>query len=275
MVGLMPDHVLEKKDWVVVVEIHLLSGRKPAFYRVPHRPGALIQHLLDTSRITLCTPLFFRYFDRKFRSIFLNENETHIMNVGEKLSNRWAALHRSDRQSLLRQRAKQVYQNSVAAVPGIEQSFEQLLIWRARHLLHPAIQLSGIVMQDHVRELESTVASDLMVIDHSGEGDGQGLAPGMRGLPADHVPINLRRVGIEVRAEEHFFRIPLQPLPDHLTQCASGNQPGLLGEISIDVGLHEQVCNIFCEGPGASVKKNEIGFAQSGIVEYGIEQNRI
>src|SRR6185312_8566646 len=81
MVGLMPDHVLEKKDWMVVVEIHLLSGCKPAFHRISNRSGALIQHLLDAARITFCAPLIFRHLCREFGSIFLHENQTHIMNV--------------------------------------------------------------------------------------------------------------------------------------------------------------------------------------------------
>ena len=39
MVALVPEHVLEQEDRVVVVEIHVPACLQPALYRVPHRLG--------------------------------------------------------------------------------------------------------------------------------------------------------------------------------------------------------------------------------------------
>ena len=36
MVSLMPDHVLQQKDWVIVVKVHLPARLYPALYGVPH-----------------------------------------------------------------------------------------------------------------------------------------------------------------------------------------------------------------------------------------------
>jgi hypothetical protein len=41
MVALVPDHVLEQQDGVIVVKIHVPACLNPALYRVPHRFGAV------------------------------------------------------------------------------------------------------------------------------------------------------------------------------------------------------------------------------------------
>src|SRR2546428_11036328 len=58
MVALVPEHVLEQEDRVVVVKVHVPACLHPAPYRVPHHLGAFVQHLRDAIRVTLDHPLF-------------------------------------------------------------------------------------------------------------------------------------------------------------------------------------------------------------------------
>jgi len=56
MVAFVPDHVLEQEDRVVVVKVHVPDCLHPAFYRVPHRLGAVFQHLRHAAGWCCCGP---------------------------------------------------------------------------------------------------------------------------------------------------------------------------------------------------------------------------
>ncbi len=58
MVALVPEHVLEQEDRVVVVKIHVPACFHSALYRGSHRLGAFVQHLFDSLRVTLQYPFF-------------------------------------------------------------------------------------------------------------------------------------------------------------------------------------------------------------------------
>src|SRR5258708_24095224 len=51
MIALVPDHVLEQQDRLVVVKVHIPPCLYTAFYCVPHRLGAIGQHLCDATRV--------------------------------------------------------------------------------------------------------------------------------------------------------------------------------------------------------------------------------
>src|SRR5437899_806989 len=57
VVALVPEHVLEQEDRVVVVKVHAPARQHPALHRVPNRPGALVQHLGDATMAPLGHPL--------------------------------------------------------------------------------------------------------------------------------------------------------------------------------------------------------------------------
>src|SRR6266853_1418289 len=58
MVALMPDHVLEQKDWMIIVKVHLMTCFHSALDRVSHGLGAVVQKLCHANRIRFCRPLF-------------------------------------------------------------------------------------------------------------------------------------------------------------------------------------------------------------------------
>src|SRR5258708_8690921 len=101
MVALMPEHVLEQEDRVVVMEVQAPACLDPAYYRVPHRLGAVVQHLRDEARVALDHPLFLGHVPGKLGGVLEHENKSYIMDVLEHLGDGWAALHCSDFQSAL------------------------------------------------------------------------------------------------------------------------------------------------------------------------------
>jgi hypothetical protein len=83
MVALVPQYVLQQEDRVVVVKVHVPACCHPALYRVPHRPGAAIQHLRDAIAVTLAHPLFFWYVPGELGSILENEHKTNVVDMRE------------------------------------------------------------------------------------------------------------------------------------------------------------------------------------------------
>src|SRR6266567_3272457 len=69
MVALVPDHVLEQEDRVVVVKVHVPACLHPALHRVPHRLGAVVQHLPDATWVTLDHPLSLGQVSGEFRGV--------------------------------------------------------------------------------------------------------------------------------------------------------------------------------------------------------------
>src|SRR5713226_1353363 len=60
MVSLVPEHLLEQEDRAVVMKVHVAACLNFVLYRVAHHLGAVVQHVRDTSRVTLDCPLFLR-----------------------------------------------------------------------------------------------------------------------------------------------------------------------------------------------------------------------
>jgi len=55
--ALVPDHMLEQQNRVVVVKVHLPARFHPALYSVPHRLGTVVQHLGNATRVAPGPPL--------------------------------------------------------------------------------------------------------------------------------------------------------------------------------------------------------------------------
>ena len=114
---------------MVVMEVHVAVCFHPALYGVPHDLSAIVEHLRDAVRVTLGGPLFLRRLSGELGGVLEDEHEPYIVDVREQLPDGWAALHRPHIQPAFRHDAKQVDQDGVVAVPGVEQSFEQVLVW--------------------------------------------------------------------------------------------------------------------------------------------------
>jgi hypothetical protein len=83
MVALVPQHVLEQEDRVVVVKVHVAACQHPPLHRVPYRPAAVVQHLRDAIAITLDDPLVLWYLPGELGSILEDEHKPHIVDVRE------------------------------------------------------------------------------------------------------------------------------------------------------------------------------------------------
>src|SRR5438270_167498 len=108
MVALMPEHVLQQEDWVVVVKVHGPRCDGPVLYRVPDCVGAFVQHLRYAARVRLRNPLLLRYGSGELGGVLEDEHKPYIVDMCEQLCNRWAALHCPDLQTPGGQRAQQV-----------------------------------------------------------------------------------------------------------------------------------------------------------------------
>ncbi len=120
MVAFVPKHVLEQKDWVVVVKIHGASCLDSALYGVTHGFGAIVQHLRDAIRGTLHRPLDAGKVSGELRSVLEDQNQPHIMNVRKQFRNTWTAFYGPGFQAAIRESAEQVDQDGVISVPGVE-----------------------------------------------------------------------------------------------------------------------------------------------------------
>src|SRR3989442_1314877 len=83
MVALVPEHVLEQEDRVVVVKGHVPARLRPALYSVSHRRGAFAEHLRDAIRVTLDRPLFLGQLSGELGGVLEDEHESHIVEVRE------------------------------------------------------------------------------------------------------------------------------------------------------------------------------------------------
>src|SRR5215472_8063830 len=143
MVALMPDHVLEHKDRVVVVKVHVQACLQPAFYGVAHRMCAAVQHLSEAATVALGAPLspwnvFFRVVGGELGSVLKDEHKPHIVDVHEHLRDGGAAFRGSGVQAVLRNGAEQVDQDGVVArsreerlagVGLMRQAYGILFVW--------------------------------------------------------------------------------------------------------------------------------------------------
>jgi hypothetical protein len=87
VVALMPKHVLEKEDRVVVMKVRVPARLHPALYRIPHHLGALVQHLRDAARVMLDLPLLLGQLPGELRNILQDKHESNIVDV---CVNNWA-----------------------------------------------------------------------------------------------------------------------------------------------------------------------------------------
>src|SRR6476659_8645621 len=89
MIALMPDHVLEQKNWMVIVKVHIPPSLHSASYCSAHSVGALIQKLRHAAPVTLGSPLFFGHGLGELRCVFQNKHKTHTMDVPKKFCYGW------------------------------------------------------------------------------------------------------------------------------------------------------------------------------------------
>src|SRR5207244_5198562 len=85
MVALVPEHVLEQEDRVVVVKVHVAACLHSALYRVPYRFGAVVQHLRDATRVTLDHPLFLGQLSGELGCVLEDEHKSYTVDVCEQL----------------------------------------------------------------------------------------------------------------------------------------------------------------------------------------------
>jgi hypothetical protein len=63
---------------VVVVKVHVPACLHLALYRVPHRGGAVVQHLRDATRVTLGQPLFLGQVSGELGGVLEDEHKSYI-----------------------------------------------------------------------------------------------------------------------------------------------------------------------------------------------------
>src|SRR5690349_3142180 len=128
MIALVPNHVLKKKDRVVVVEFHLAAGEHFAFYGVAHGIGAVAKHAGDVVRIRFGGPFFFGQWTLEFGRVFGKEDQPAVVHMREQLGEPRTVGVGSDCKGIGGQRAEEVDEDGVVAVPGVEEGFEKL-VW--------------------------------------------------------------------------------------------------------------------------------------------------
>src|SRR5205085_10103086 len=106
MVALVPKHVLEEEDRVVVVQVHVPACLYSALHRVPHGLGAVVEDLRNAVRVTLVHPLFVGHVSGEFWRVLEDQHKPHIMDVREHLRDGWASFHRPGLQPAGRARRK-------------------------------------------------------------------------------------------------------------------------------------------------------------------------
>src|SRR6202165_5342004 len=89
MVALMPDHVLEHEDRMVVVKFHVPACLHTVFYCVSHNLGAVLQDLRDAIRIAFGRPLFLGQASGELRGVLEDEHKSYIVNVCDHLRAGW------------------------------------------------------------------------------------------------------------------------------------------------------------------------------------------
>ena len=60
-----------------------------------------------------------------------------------------------------------------------------------------------------------------------------------------------------------------------VTESAGGDQPRLLGKVGIDIGLHQEIVDVFGKRARAAVQQDEVCLAQRRVIEDRFEQRRV
>ncbi len=111
----------------------------------------------------------FGYFDGELGSVLVHEDEPHVVHVHEHLPDRWTAPGRPDVEAARRDRAQQVHQDGVVAVPGIEQVREKPRVRRScHHFLFPAV--GHLEPVELFLDLVEGVVTDLVAAAHREDG---------------------------------------------------------------------------------------------------------
>jgi len=131
VVAFVPEHVLEEEHRVVVVKFHGPGLFRPALHRIAHGAGAVDQHLRETVGVALVAPFgpgqgLRRESLRELGSVFSDEYQAHVVDVGEELSDGRAVRQRPGLQSAGGESTEQIDQDGVVPIPGIEESVEEL-----------------------------------------------------------------------------------------------------------------------------------------------------
>src|SRR5256714_4283801 len=146
--------------------------------------------------------------------------------------------------------------------------------FRIPHSSFQPVELRGVVVHDHARQLRRARARDLAVAHHACEGDGERLAPRLVREPADLLPPDFGREDECVRAEHNFFWGGFEPAAQGRAERARGAQEGLRGEVRVDVRLQQKRRRLIREGP-AAVYEHEVGLAECGVVEDEFEHHGV
>src|ERR1700675_5044822 len=76
MVALVPDHVLEQEDGVVVVKVHIPACLHPTLYRVPHGLRTVVEQLFHATAVALEHPLFLGQLSGELGSVLGYEHQS-------------------------------------------------------------------------------------------------------------------------------------------------------------------------------------------------------
>ena len=127
VVALMPDHVLEVKERVVIVEEHGRAGGEEAFDGGADGFGAFFELCGDLIGIADVEPLAGGYFDGELRRVFFEEDETDVVHVSKHAGDGGAGGEGTGFEAAGRERAEEIDEDPVVAVPGIEDEGEQVV----------------------------------------------------------------------------------------------------------------------------------------------------
>jgi len=121
------------------VDLHGAAGLDPVLDRVPQGLRAVGEHPRESATVSLRGPLFLGQGPGEFGSVLEDEDEPAVVDVREELADRRAARRRPEIPHGLREGPKQVDEDGVVPVPGVQQSFEQASI-RCFHIFRSMLR---------------------------------------------------------------------------------------------------------------------------------------
>jgi hypothetical protein len=137
VVAFVPDHVLEKKDGVVEVEIHWAAGFDLAADGFAYGFGALVQIGGQAAAVVVGRPFFCRYGVGESGGILLDEDQTGVVDVGEVLADGGAGFRGPKVERAFWDKMKQIDEDGVVTVPGVDERVEERLVGGVGHMGSP------------------------------------------------------------------------------------------------------------------------------------------
>src|SRR5260370_8040596 len=125
VIALMPDHVLEVKQGMIVVNLHLLAMQDAALNRVAHGFSAHVQFLCHTVRVAFVKPLSWWQLGGELRSILGDEDQPYKVDVREHFRYGRTSDHHPGLQSARRQTAQQLDENPIVPLPRVANALAQ------------------------------------------------------------------------------------------------------------------------------------------------------